>query len=290
MAVLPWFLLIAVPAYAEIYSSRIGPSEYDPDDWFFHVSSQSRRSQYAVDTLRLDYGILDTIAARLGARPGGIAKDVACYQRRVLGFPVHDYCFSAVWRRAEIDTTLIVSQPWKTDTVRLQKDHAFGRYFFSASTQGNSRASENLSLFLNSAYHQEMFPSYKSMDSLFLPPLPQTRTGLWLRGGASLGWASQYAGRGNPFLASVNLQALGFFLIDGFFAMEAAYVVARSMEEGDSGEIPLRLLGMKAIHTAFSYWFFMPFISIQFGETLKLQNSGFRFPKTMQTEPGSYFD
>lgn len=290
MAVLPLLLMIAVPASAQIRSSRIGSSKYDPGDWYFQVSNRSQRSQYAVDTLRLDLRVLDTIAARVGARPVGISTDEACYERRVLGFPIHDYCFSAIWRRAETDTTLIVSQPWKTDTVRLRKDHAFGTYYFSASTQGNSRVSENLGRFLNSAYHQELFPSYKAMDSLFLPPLPQTRTGLWLRGGASLGWASQYTGRGNPFLASKNAQAWVFYLIDGFFAAEAAYVVARSLEEGDSGEIPLRLLGVKAIHTAFSYCFFMPFISIQFGETLKLQNSGFRFPRTMRTDPEFNFD
>lgn len=142
----------------------------------------------------------------------------------------------------------------------------------------------NLAEFLRSAYHQELFPEYRARDPLFLPSMRQSESGLWLRGAASMGWAAGYAVEGNPFTGHPSALKGLFYLLDGLIGGIGAYQCVSLINEGTPEKILPGLLAMKAGHSVLSLAIFTPLLSIELGETLRIRNTGYRFPKTLYLE------
>jgi hypothetical protein len=283
-----WFLSFPCIVAAQLAPGIIGGVIGGLSPILSTGSNSTSHQQFTVDSLRLDIRILDTLAARLGAKPTSRSPDEYCWQRRVLGRKVYDYCFIAEWPGANADTLLSDTNAWGIDTLRLRKNRMFGYYYFRAATGDAYEVSSNLAAFLNSAYHQELFPAYRRMDSLFLPVPRQTQAGLWLRGAASMGWAARYSGRDNPFMGAKRYVAELYYVLDGIMAIVGVGTAVQLVNEGSPEKIPQSLLAVKTGHTVLSWLIFTPMLSLELGETLKLRNAGYRFPATMGNPPYAY--
>jgi hypothetical protein len=242
---------------------------------------------FLVDSLRLDTRILDTMAARLGARPAWSGRDTYCYERSSLGRSMYLYCFQSRWSLAEIDSVVVERNAWGTDTIGLRKDELFGYYLFDGMPFASRfRNSLNLTRLLHSAYHQHLFPAYGRMDDRFMIPPGQSQRGLWLRGSASAVWASEYAASGNPFAGkSTRLESKQmFYMLDGLFATFGTIMAISAIGSGTMESLPGHLLVLKGIHSAITLGVFLPTISLELGETIRIRNSGYRWPRTLEVD------
>lgn len=236
------------------------------------------QEQLTLQAGNVDMAILDRMQARLQSSLADVHLDSRCYERRSFGQRVYRYCFDYSLVRATVDTTVTLPRPWRDEPVVLKPQLALLKYGFAARTGDDMGSdSHNLAAFLNSAYHQELYPEYAKADSNFLPPLRKSQLGLWTRGAVSMGWGVQYAARGNPFQtgAAVGLVKWLLYGVDAIFYVGMA-VAATEGKDAEAGL--LYAAQAKALHTGISYAIFTPLLSLELAETLRIRDSGYRLP------------
>lgn len=234
----------------------------------------------APDSLRLDVHVLDSMAVKLGADLTVHHENRRCYERRLLSIKTYGYCFAVEWPAAALDTLVSDTLDWGIDTVRLEKNRIFSRYRFEASLGENTWSDSGFTRFLNSAYHQELFPGYRRADSLFQnPPAQPNQWGLWSRGALSMGWAAGYALKHNPTVAESKQKILWYYAADAYFVLLASALTAGAVYRGEPEKIPMGLVVLKGVYTALGLGIALPILSIDLGEWGKVRKSGYRMPR-----------
>jgi hypothetical protein len=238
--------------------------------------------RFVIDSLRLDEKALDTLAAKLGAFPTRRQPNEICYQKRAVGRTAYDFCLEVTWPRAYKDTILIDTADWSVDTLTLKKNRMIGIYRFWVETRDDYRVNRSLAMFLESAYHQQLFPDYRARDSLFQAPSDMTQWGLWSRGTVSFGWGADYALHRNPFTGGPRGFVTGMlYVFDGVFCIAAVAMAAGSDSPGEAAQ---KVLITEAVHTGFAYCLWLPLLSLEIGQTIRLRESGYRFPRELRMD------
>jgi hypothetical protein len=272
-------------------SERCG-SCHSADTTFSHPISRIDGGNFStgsflVDSLRLNMGYLDSLAERLGARVVSREQDRICYERRVLGRVMYAYCFDAIWTQAKEDRVVAESNGGSIDHVRLRKGHLFGHYGFEdLACNTTFQFEENLPAFLHSAYQQHAIPGYREQDSRFISIPGGSQVGLWLRGAVSPVWAARYVTRDNPFAGRAqggSVRAI-YYVTDGVFGFLALFATAALIAHDQAELIPRSLLFIEGFHVGTSLAFCMPIMSMDFGETIRIRNSGYRIPISLRKE------
>ncbi len=153
----------------------------------------------------LDLSVPPRIAEKLGARLVSERDGKLHYRRKTGLFPTYSYVF--MYRELSYPNDTVVNV--FGNPTRFEAGQSRALYGFDAMTTEFSVVSRNLSLFLMSAYLQETDHRYAgNPDNFVLLPV-KSRSEFWKRNALSMGYASQYMTRDNPFISNK-------WLVNGF--------------------------------------------------------------------------
>jgi len=243
-----------------------------------YSTTNAQTTFITLDTGDLDIRALERMAQNLELHPIEKSKSKYCYERRGFLADPYSFCFAFYLAPSADDTLLTIALPWGTKELPLTKDKLFLEYQFNVNRSRNWRVNpHNLSLFLASAYHQEINPQYKNSDELFSPPLKQTQSGMLLRSFWSIGWAIDYVNTDNPFIQAGGAKWIGYFW-DGLAFTLGTFATISAYNKGSDlwWTYPL---GVKAGHGLFNLLVFSLPLGIELEIGLQIQDSGYRTPK-----------
>lgn len=271
-------LATAAPASGQVLEGILGGVVGGVTPWILGPGSGPGSDfQATLDTSRIQMRILDSLDRKLGLTLAERSRDTRCYERWK-GQKAYEFCFRTSLKVALQDSAVAVVRPWGAEALTLAPNQAFLAYGFSART-GDEMGwdSHNLAAFLNSAYHQELYPEYRAREDRFLSLPRKSQWGLWSRGLLSMGWGVDYASRRNPFMTGGAVRFVKWMLY-GFDAAFFTGMVVTAAQAGSLDQGWKDALRIKAFHAGLSGGIFTPLISLELSETLRLQDSGYRFP------------